>query len=394
MARDREAGAQPLTEADIGSFAEESFLPWNDGQDMRSNMMSAFNHFVQSSGLTTELSALEEKDYMNRFIGDCSERLQGLQHEDVNSVWSRALKKALDDEMPEVTDYSVEYINSQQLGFTAKKHDVYVSRREFKNQLGLDVPDDIELELDAVDETSMARSAGAPATFDTRSKWPQCADVFLRNHNQGSCSADWAFAPASVLDSRICIGSGGTDKIVLSRQYLMTCSSGYGCSGGWPSKVFKYFWTNGSPSEECSPFLGTGKHGCPSKCKSGYPRSLQSDLFMDMTPKGGKTWSWDKNGESAHTSAQMAMYQGGPVVGMVDAASNGNRFFSYGSGLFDGRCGGTVDHALSVTGWSTARGNTYYTILNSWGRGWGENGTMRASKCMLLYFTDPGPIDV
>lgn len=402
MARDRETGSQSLIEVDMGSFAEEAFLPWNDGHAARTNMIIAFKHFVQSSGLTTELSALEEQDYMHRFIGQCTQLLKGLQREDVKSVWSRALKKALDDEMPGVTDYSVERINSQKLGYTAMKNDIFVSRREFKNQLSLRFPTDIEHELAPVGKTSLARSSSSvPESFDSRSNWPHCADVFVKSHNEGTCASAWAFSGASTLDSRICIATNGSTKVVLSRQYLMTCTDGgFGCLGGWPSNVFKHFWKVGSPLEGCSPYLNTDKYGCPSQCQFGYPRSMQSDMFRDSTRGGIITYQWSRHGEDGHAAAQLGIYQDGPVAGVVYA---GEEWKSYRSGLFEGDCSheeseytdhyNVANHAIVVIGWSSEGGNLYYSVVNSWGPWWGENGTMRVSKCTLQYFILPGPVD-
>lgn len=395
MARYREAGAQLLITADVDSFAEEAFLAWNDGQDVRTNMMSAFKHFVQSTGLTTELSALEETDYMNRFIGDCTQRLAGLQAADVNSVWLKALKEALDDEMPEVTDESVKHLNSQGLGWRAKKHDdVAISRLDFKKLLGVSVPKDIDHDLEPIGEI-VSRSS-VPVSFDSRSKWTRCADMFVRPTNQRGCGSCWAFAGASNLEHRMCIATNGSSKVALSRQYITTCvrqDLNYGCGGGWPKHVFKHFWEAGFPSEGCSPYLNTDKYGCPAQCKSGYPRSLQRDLYMDSTTKGIKQYNFARHGESGHAAAQLAIYRDGPVTAAIPASPY-MEWLSYDSGLFEGDCNAGVDHAGVVIGWSTERGGIYYTLLNSWGGNWGEDGTMRLAKCNMQYFIVPGPLDV
>lgn len=396
------SGAQLLITADVGSFAEETFLAWNASQDMRSNMISAFKHFVQRTGLTKELSALEERDYMERFIGDCQQRLQGLQVEVVNREWSHALKEALDDEMPQVTDKSVESLNSQGLGWKSKKHDeVAVSRREFKNLLGLIVPkeseiEDIEREAEPVARIQ-ARSSNLPSSFDSRSKWPRCADVFVRPSNQGTCGSCWAFAGGSNLDHRMCIATNGSTKVALSRQYILTCMPekyNYGCNGGWSTRVFSHFFKVGIPSQSCSPYLGTDEYGCPSKCKSGYPRSLQSDMYLDASPKGNRNFRPEVDGDTAHTQAQLELYQNGPVTGAVPASPYGE-WLSYDSGFFEGDCtASAADHAVVAIGWSTKQGRIYYTTLNSWGVSWGDKGTMKLAKCNYVWLMAPGPIDV
>ena len=62
----------------------------------------------------------------------------------------------------------------------------------------------------------------------------------------------------------------------------------------------------------------------------------------------------------------------------------------YESGVYDGHCGSTIDHAVVLVGYGTENGKDYYLVRNSWGEGWGEGGYFHMPysylECDLLAF--------
>lgn len=66
-----------------------------------------------------------------------------------------------------------------------------------------------------------------------------------------------------------------------------------------------------------------------------------------------------------------------PVIVGVDASSPA--FMSYSGGILSGdSCGTNVNHALLAVGYgSSADGDDYYILQNSWGATWGEQGYMK-----------------
>lgn len=70
----------------------------------------------------------------------------------------------------------------------------------------------------------------------------------------------------------------------------------------------------------------------------------------------------------------------GPVSVSVNTLCVNFRF--YGDGVFsDANCSVVPDHGMLVVGYGvTAGGQRYWTIKNSWGRGWGKNGYMWMSR--------------
>jgi len=66
-----------------------------------------------------------------------------------------------------------------------------------------------------------------------------------------------------------------------------------------------------------------------------------------------------------------------PLSVGVDA--EGFRFQAYKSGVFDGTCGTSLDHATLVVGYGTdsTTNQDFWIMKNSWGSSWGDQGYMR-----------------
>jgi|TARA_B110000285_G_C14728110_1_gene425223 C1A family cysteine protease len=70
----------------------------------------------------------------------------------------------------------------------------------------------------------------------------------------------------------------------------------------------------------------------------------------------------------------------GPVSVGVDAS--GTAFKWYKNGIITKWCGTSIDHAVLLVGYGTDNGIDYWTIKNSWGPTWGENGYFRILRDM------------
>jgi hypothetical protein len=71
-----------------------------------------------------------------------------------------------------------------------------------------------------------------------------------------------------------------------------------------------------------------------------------------------------------------SLVQRGPAAVAVFASL----WFTYSHGIFDGcEKDAVIDHAVALLGYGNDRklGNKYWTIQNSWGPEWGENGRIR-----------------
>ncbi|KAF0906619.1 hypothetical protein E2562_012202, partial [Oryza meyeriana var. granulata] len=197
----------------------------------------------------------------------------------------------------------------------------------------------------------------------------------------------WAFSAVGAVEGINKIVTG--DLVTLSEQELVECAkngANSGCSGGMMDDAFAFITRNGGiDTEEDYPYTASdGK--CNLEKKSHKVVSI--DGFEDVP-------------ENDELSLQKAVAHQ-PVSVAIEAG--GREFQLYDSGVFTGRCGTSLDHGVVAVGYGTdGAGRDYWTVRNSWGPDWGENGyirmqrnvTARTGKCgiamMASYPVKKGP---
>ena len=167
-------------------------------------------------------------------------------HSETAESWDTEIRQAFEEEKPVLTHAMVEAINAAHSASYTVTDQPCTTKRELRSMTGRQ-PGNASM-LQKVRETEDV-IADTPATFNPDTKWPECVSVIRRQHNQGTCGSCWAFAGTSVLDSRICVASGGKYQGQLSRTVLTSCgSSGDGCQGGWEYYAFNHIAQNGVPT--------------------------------------------------------------------------------------------------------------------------------------------------
>jgi len=181
--------------------------------------------------------------------------------------------------------------------------------------------------------------------------------------NQGQCGSCWAFSTTGSVEGAIAIKHGTLTS--LSEQCLMDCSVKYGnmgCSGGLMDNAFKFAEANGIATEAAYPY--TAKDGT---CKT-FTASANSKItsYKDV----------------AHGSASAlgSAVDIGPVSVAIEADQAS--FQNYKSGVLSSGCGTSLDHGVLVVGYGTdsSVNKDYWTVKNSWGVTWGENGYIRLDR--------------
>jgi len=196
-----------------------------------------------------------------------------------------------------------------------------------------------------------------PGTLDWRTK-----GAVTPVKNQGQCGSCWAFSTTGSVEGAVFLKHGSL--ISLSEQCLMDCSYSYGnlgCSGGLMDNAFKFAEANGIATEAAYPY--TAKDGT---CKS-YTMSANSKI------------SGYKDVQAKSASALGAAVDIGPVSVAVEADQA--VFQNYKSGVITTGCGQSLDHGVLVVGYGTdpTQGD-YWTVKNSWGVTWGEQGYLRITR--------------
>mmetsp|Transcript_86741 Transcript_86741/g.137630 ORF Transcript_86741/g.137630 Transcript_86741/m.137630 type:complete len:423 (-) Transcript_86741:102-1370(-) len=207
-----------------------------------------------------------------------------------------------------------------------------------------------------------------PIAFD----WRDQDDVVSPVKNQGHCGSCWAFAATATVESAVAIAEGSLT--VLAPQPMVSCAQNPrhcggtgGCDGATAQIGFEYvmnhsltyeevvgyksFW---GKSQECSLKMQTHVAAYPVASISGFVTNPTNDylaLMEALVTHGPQAVSVDASGWSP--------YQSG-IANFCDVAENID-----------------IDHAVVLVGYGNGGSIGYWTVRNSWGTMWGEEGYIR-----------------
>ena len=182
--------------------------------------------------------------------------------------------------------------------------------------------------------------------------------------NQGQCGSCWSFSSAAAMEGSWSIAGG--QLMNLSEQQLMDCSKLYGnmgCNGGLMDSAFDYAIDYGMCSDVAVPY--TAESGSCSSSVQDCQKVAFFDYCMDVPA----------NNQVMLRKAVTQM----PVSVAIEADTATFQF--YKSGILDStKCGTTLDHGVVVVGFGEDNGQEYWTVKNSWGSDWGEDGYIRIAR--------------
>ncbi|GIQ82228.1 peptidase C1A, partial [Kipferlia bialata] len=214
-----------------------------------------------------------------------------------------------------------------------------------------------------------------PVEYDVRTAYPGCADYVL---DQGSCGSCWAFATAESLSDRYCVMTG--DNTVLSPQELVDCDRLMlpgGCSGGEPYLANDWLEWNGLVPNECYPYVSGHTH------ERG---TCHSDVCTDGSEPSLKVYVEAMSAEfyDNPTQIQKAIMDKGTVAGTMIVYED---FYNYKGGVYEHAYGAMEGgHAIAIVGWGvdSVSNLPYWTVRNSWGYDFGEDGYFRILRGMNM----------
>ena len=159
-----------------------------------------------------------------------------------------------------------------------------------------------------------------------------------------------------------------TGKLVdLSEQQLVSCMENPlqcggtgGCEGATQWLGFEYAVNNGMTTQDSYPYTGSD-----STCNQGKIKKVAKFAGFSRLPTND------------YDALLTAVATKGPIA--VSVAADAWSF--YDSGIYNGNCGTTINHAVTAVGYGTdPKHGNYWIIRNSWGESWGESGHIRIAR--------------
>ena len=204
-----------------------------------------------------------------------------------------------------------------------------------------------------------------PASVDWRTQ-----GVVSPIQDQGQAGTCYSFGTSCAVESAMAIKTGVLTK--LSEQQIVDCSTiknggpNMGVNGGQIAPTLEWIGkTGGLCTEQAYPYVsGTTKTTgtCQKTCSKVSGSAVQS--VVNVKPKS------DPDMMTALSK----------TVVSIGIEADESTFQLYKSGVFTGKCGSSLDHAVALVGYGTTNGLDYYILRNSWGQSWGQSGYMLISR--------------
>lgn len=183
---------------------------------------------------------------------------------------------------------------------------------------------------------------------------------------QGGCGSCWAISAVEAVEARLQGERLAAQALVDCVPNPNHCGGTGGCDGATGELAYEFMRDHGIPLESSLPYdAETGP--CPAAPLTGaWPN-----------PKRARVSGWSQLPSNKAEPLMQALVEQGPVVVAVD----GNKWFDYDSGIFDG-CDrdAILGHAVLAKEYGTDQGTNYWRIQNSWGTSWGEQGHIRLKR--------------
>jgi len=198
--------------------------------------------------------------------------------------------------------------------------------------------------------------------------WRSKMNVSNFVHNQGGCGSCWAHAAVGAMEAHAEISTGIGTK--LSTQSIIDCTANPRHCGG----------TGGCQGATAELAFEHAKHfGIPPMASTTAVEAADSDGCSQAKPDAMKLHSFVRLPENKGSYLLHALATTGPVAVSLDASE----LHSYDTGVFSG-CGkdSIINHAVLAVGYGldAKSGKLYWTIRNSWGQHWGEDGHFRIER--------------
>jgi len=186
--------------------------------------------------------------------------------------------------------------------------------------------------------------------------------------NQKQCGACVAFSNMAAIETCFKKLTGVFGDY--SEQQLIDCGYGRngakGCNGAYTHAYIKWIADTkiDLTHESEYPYLNNlPKLTCPARLPTYSQGAKVTGVYF--------TYRGDEE------TMKKMVYQHGAVVTTVKSKGE---FEDYAGGVFAGCTSSVTDHAVTVVGYGTDKGQDYWLVKNSWGSSWGERGFIKVKR--------------
>ena len=163
----------------------------------------------------------------------------------------------------------------------------------------------------------------------------------------------------------------------MSHQEIVDCAEkGYGCRGGFPMAAYEHILNQGISPASKYPYSGS-----QGKCQKKSGDAVR----MKFSPMGGKPFTMKE--------VRRVLVEENKFVSIGLAPTRAFSSLSNTPDYFDasatGDCKSGVNHVIAIVDIDSKE---IVTILNSWGKGWGEKGFNRMKPCSSTNLYGDGAI--
>merc|ERR1719329_1224377 len=206
-------------------------------------------------------------------------------------------------------------------------------------------------QMEYVGELEVANLEGLPDSVDWRTK----SGVMTPPKDQGGCGSCRAFSTVETLESHLAIATGEAAP-VLSPQQIVSCAPNPdhcggtgGCQGSTQPLAFNYTASAGITLASDYPY--TSSTGITGKCKEDKINPVAINDGVEVLETND------------YTALMTAVHDKGPIS--ISVAAGGIGWQLYGGGVYSGKCGFVVDHAVQLVGYGLDGDNLYWQVRNS-----------------------------
>jgi len=192
---------------------------------------------------------------------------------------------------------------------------------------------------------------------------------------QGDCGSCYTISTVHMLTARNRIRNGDKSQPAFSVSFPLYCSEyNQGCDGGYGFLQTKWSEDVGLVPEECAGFSqGGGSCQIAPGCDLGQKRYRAVNHHYVGGYYGG----------SAEEQIRNELVSDGPLVMSFEPKED---FMYYRNGIYRSAPNKIhqeweqVDHAVLLIGYGIEAGQPFWTMQNSWGEDWGEEGNFRMAR--------------